>query len=279
MKKFCVVILILLTTGQLLYAQINRVTLLTKNSTQYNKTEWDIRLVENWVNPYLQEDVALDMLITSPSGKKLSLPCYFESGESGQESVWKARFATQEKGKYKYRLKLSKAGKTVTTSKTNDFYSEVSNKNGFLHSKSNWILQFDNGKPFRGIGENICWESRANDDSKYFKKLHENPKYNYNYLLSTLAANGGNFYRTWISTWNLPLDWKSGFNNSRYTPSNAYYNPSAIAKIDSMINLAESLNIYVMLTLGPGAYSLEDGGFSSTTADSQIRYFRQITGN
>jgi hypothetical protein len=52
-----------------------------------------------------------------------------------------------------------------------------SGKDGFLHPKSNWAFAFDSGKPFRGIGENIGWESRKSDDSKFFKNLQEKPKY------------------------------------------------------------------------------------------------------
>ena len=267
MKKLFVIFFVFVSFVQLLSAQINRVTLLTVKPVQYEKAEWDIRLIEKWENPYLQEDVALDMLITSPSGKVLTLPCYFESGESGKESVWNARFAPQETGKYKYTLQLNKSGAKVNTSKSFSFKSEASTKNGFLHPKSNWVLQFDNGKPFRGIGENICWESRANDDSKFFKELHQMNKYSYSYLLPSLATNGGNFFRTWICSWNLPLDWKDRFNNRRYTPSDKYFNPSAIVKMDSMINLSDSLNVYIMLTLGTGAYSTRDGGFSPSAAD------------
>jgi Endo-beta-mannanase len=267
MKKFYLLVLLLILVGQVLQAQITKVTLLTGKPAQYKKTEWDIRLTGTWQNPYLQEDVSLDMLLVSPSGKKLTLPCYFESGESGKESLWKARFTPQETGKYKYSFRFSKSGKPVNSSKTTSFSAVTSAENGFLHPKSNWILQFDNGKPFRGVGENICWESRANDDSKFFKKLHENPRFNYNYMLSELAKNGGNFYRTWISSFNLPLDWKRGFNSNRYTPSDNYFNPSAIAKIDSMINLTDSLKVYIMFTLGPGAYGLREGGFSASAAD------------
>lgn len=47
-------------------------------------------------------------------------------------------------------------------------------------------------------------------------------------MLPSLASHGGNFFRTWICSWNLPIDWKSGFNSSRYTSSDKYYNPSAL---------------------------------------------------
>lgn len=267
MKKICLAILLLLAINPLLHAQIKQVTLLTNKPSLYKKAEWNIKLIGTWDNPYLQEDVTLDMLLTSPSGKNLTLPCYFESGESGSESVWKARFAPQETGRYHYVFRFNKAGKTVSESKAVTFIAAQSTANGFLHGKNDWEFQFDNGKPFRGIGENIGWESRANDDSKFFKKLHENPKYNYEYMLRSLAAHGGNYFRTWISSFNLPIDWKKGFNSTRYTPSDEYFNPSAIKKMDRMVTLSDSLGVYVMLTLGQGASSIRDGGFSPNSAD------------
>ncbi|MES2278120.1 MAG: DUF5060 domain-containing protein [Bacteroidota bacterium] len=266
MKKFFPAALLLVFAGNLLFAQISKITLLNPKPGEYGKAEWDIRLIANWENPYLQEDITLDMLLTTPSGKKLVLPCYYELGESGQESLWKARFAPQEIGRYTYIFKLRK-GNTEVGERSGTFTSYPSKKNGFLHAKSNWAFEFDNGKPFRGIGENIGWESRKNDDSKFFKALHELPKYNYEYMLPSLARHGGNFYRTWISAFNLPLDWHRNFNSTRYEPSDAYFNPSAIKKIDRMFTLADSLGVYVMLTLGQGNYSTRDGGFSPNAAD------------
>jgi hypothetical protein len=251
-----------------LFAQsINSVKQVTLKPMLYAKTEFDITLTADWQNPYLQEDVALNMVLHTPSGKKLVLPCYYESGESGAASLWKARFAPQEKGKYTYTFEFSKAGSVVAHSKDGAFISFPSGKNGFLHPKNNWEFQFDNGKPFRGIGENIGWESRKSDDSKFFRELQQKPKYDYEYMLLSLSAHGGNFFRTWVCNFNLPLDWHRNFNSNRYEPSDAYYNPSAIKKMDRMFTLCDSLGLYVMLTLGPGNYSPRDGGFSPTAAD------------
>ncbi len=266
MKKYCLAILIIIVNHLNLSAQISQVRQITKTPRQYEKSEWDITLTQSWENPYLQEDVALDMVITTPSGKKLSLPCFYVKGVSGTLSDWKARFTPQENGNYKYSFILTKDGKSVST-KPGAFVAQRGLKNGFLHPKDNWTLTFDNGKPFRGLGENLAWESRANDDSKFFKALHENPKYNYEYMLPSLAAHGGNFFRTWVCTWNLPIDWKRGFNSKRYTNSTEFYNPSAIAKLDRMLVLSDSLNLYVMLTLGMGASNVRDGGFATSNAD------------
>jgi len=249
------------------FAQIKRTEQLTGHSRRYEKTEWNIYLTAAWQNPYFQEQVALDMLLIAPSGKTIKMPCYYESGKSGSESLWKARFAPQEQGKYQYYFQLTQDNKAVSVSKKKSFVVKPSGKDGFLHTDNNWVLRFDDNKPFRGIGEDIAWESRAHDDSKYFKQLNEDPKYNYEYMLHSLSKHGGNFFRTWICSWNLPIDWKKGFNSNRYSPSDNYYNPSALRKTDSLVDLCDSLNIYMMLTLGPGAYGTREGGVAASAAD------------
>lgn len=281
MKKF-LLLMVYCFFAYTVSAQIQNVFLSNNKIVEYQKAEWNIRLTADWVNPYLQEDISLDMLLTSSSGKKIVLPCYYESGESGKESLWKARFAPQERGIYTYVFQLCKAGRVAYVSKLASFVSNISQKQGFLHVKNNWVLQFDDGKFFRGIGEDICWESRANDDSKFFKELHQNPKYNYDYMLSSLAKHGGNFYRTWICPWNLPIDWKSGFNSNRYSNSDNYYNPSAVEKLDSLVTLSDSLGLYMMLTLGQGAYEVSNGGFATSVADffvnpqSKVQYKNRL---
>lgn len=262
------IVIISLFCAHVLQAQIKTVTLRTEHPVRYERVDLDVELVARWNNPFLQEEVALDMVLKSPEGKELSLPCYYESGDSKGVSLWKARFAPQESGLYTYRFRLAKGGKAVSFSKSQTFHASPSDQSGFLHTNDPWTLRFDNGQPFRGVGENICWESRADDDSKYFKKLHEMASiYNYEVMLPDFAGYGGNFFRTWMCSWNLPIDFKKGFNNDRYAPSDAYYNPSAVERMDQLVELSEKLRLYMMLTLGPGAYLTRDGGTVSSAAD------------
>lgn len=237
------------------------------NLSQYEKSEWNLQISTSFENPYLQEELALNMILITPSGKELILPCYYESGQSGQVSNWKARFLPQEAGTYSYNFQLWKKYKLVHTTAKQSILSKKSQKKGILKAGDNWTFRFDNGEAFRGIGENICWESRANDDSKYFKALHEKPKYNYEEMLPALASYGGNYFRTWICSWNLPLDWKSGINSNRYTNSDAYYHPVAISKMDRLVELSDSLGLYIMLTLGPGTYDEKHGRYQTSTQD------------
>jgi hypothetical protein len=250
-------------------AQIKTAFLITDPVSQYEKAEWNILLTGEWKNPYFKEDIALDMEVRSPSGRIITIPCFYSSGESGLQSNWKARFSPGELGKYTCKFKLSKFEKTFNELTANSFTVKASGKKGILHANDNYTFIFDNNELFRGLGENLCWESRSNDDSKFFKTLHENPRFNYEFLLRKLAANGGNFTRIWISPWNFPLEWHTvSPNTNRYSNSNEFYNPSAIAKLDRLFELSDSLGIYIMLTLnGTGGfeesnYGIKGGGLA-----------------
>jgi len=241
--------LLLILTFHNSFAQITSFKLLDKKVLLYQKAKWDIELKARWSNPYLFDEVAVDMVIISDKGKKYTLPCYFISGTSNNTSGWKARFAPREVGLHKYYFVLSQNNQKTDSSKIATFTVQKSNNKGILHPSDNWTFQYDNGDRFRGIGENIGWESRDTDDSKYFKELHENVRFNYEYMVGKLVANGGNYFRTWMCPWNLPLEWKNPVNNRRYSSSDEHFNPSAIKKMDELINLCDSLNVHMMLAI------------------------------
>jgi len=211
--------------------------MLTTTVRQYEKAEWNIDINESYKNPFDSREVSLDMIITSPSGKPLVLPCYYDTVQAA-ETLWKARFAPQEAGKYSFFFRLA-AHNATSYSRTGIFISAPSDKPGFLHKNDLWTFKFDNGAVFRGIGENIGWESRSFEDSLW----------TYDYLLTKLAANKGNFFRTWLCSWNLPLEWKKVSSTRRYSNSNQYFNPGAVKRMDELVNICDSLGLYFMLTI------------------------------
>jgi hypothetical protein len=259
-------------------AQILKTECLNSKVNQYQKIEWKVELKSSWNNPYAASEIALDMHITSPSGKKLSLPCFYETGISGEKSIWKARFTPREAGVYSCQFELKEKGAVVSTQSKAEFTVNSSKSKGFLNPNDFWTLRYDNGELFRGIGENICWESRDNDDSKYFEKLHEDKRFNYDFMLKKLAANGGNFFRTWMIYWNLPVDWKTVSNNKRYENTILPYNESGMKRMDQLVQLCDSLGIHMMLALeshvgfmGDGwkmsSYNVVNGGSAKTPVE------------
>ncbi|MGZ4000486.1 MAG: DUF5060 domain-containing protein, partial [Mucilaginibacter sp.] len=164
-------------------AQITGYNLLSQAVKEYQKAEWNINISAAFTNPYDQHDISLDLVMTSPSGKPVVLPCYFESDDNNS-SLWKARFAPQEVGKYAYYFLLKSKGAEMKSAK-GSFKSMADDKKGFLHKNNLWTFKFDNGELFRGIGENVGWESRS----------FEKDKWTYDYLLPKLSNNGANFFR------------------------------------------------------------------------------------
>ena len=257
---------------------IESVTQCTAKPTQYGRVDFTIMMTAQWTNsPYRAEEVELDLKLISPLGHKVVVPAFYEAGAPGSLSTWRVRFCPIETGEYHGAFDLCNGGLADTV--TNIFIKVApSDRKGFLHVADNWTFKFDNGERFRGIGENIAWESRSRDDSRFFRNLNESPRYNYEYMVGTLAENGGNFFRTWMCPWNLPLEWKTVANTNRYECSSNYFNPSAEQRMDQLIDLAESCDAYIMLTLDNSGdfqggawhrnnYNIQNGGAAAVPAD------------
>lgn len=241
------------------------------SAVQYQRTDMSVTLVGNWENPYCQEEAKLDMQMITPSGNTLTVPAFYVCGASGEKSRWELRFTPQEAGCYSYCFNYSQPGlEYVSDLRILDV--EPGSGPGILHTNDNWTLRYDNGTLFRGIGENICWESRSNDDSKFFKALHEqHDRFNYPAMLPKFAQNGGNFIRVWMCSWNFPIDRKDHFNNFRYSATDQPINQSAVERLDETVQLCEQLGIRVMLCMGPGDVRTDDSFFAEDGPKARYR--------
>lgn len=155
----------------------------------------DIGLTKKFENPYDPEDIRVDAIIRSPDGDTITLPCFYEYGSS-EKSNWEARFTAIQVGTHSFHIRVvNKKG----TFNSEEFYVSVkeSDNDGFLrlNDKSFYSFVFDSGKRFRGVGLNIGWE------------LQSDWKYTYEDYFDALERNNANFFRTWMCTWNLPLEW------------------------------------------------------------------------
>lgn len=233
----------------------------------YGKAVFRLAVETAPAQPYCQEEASADLLLTAPSGRQLVLPAFWDGS-----SAWEARFTPQEEGRYTCRFVIRQAGEKPRESAVRQFRVTPSTAHGILHTDGLWVLRYDDGTPFRGVGENLCWESRAKDDSKFFSALHEREdRYSYSVMLPQFAAAGGNFTRMWMCSWNFPIDRKSHFNNRRYTPSDAFYNPSAVAHLDEVLDLADSLDIKVMLCMGQGDVEADEAFFTDSGAKARYK--------
>jgi len=236
------------------HAQITKVTMDTRNPALYERTDFTVHLQGIWENPFFQEEAALDMMLVSPSGKQIVLACFYESGASGSNSVWKARFAPRETGNYTCYFRYTEKGEVKSKSDNQTFAVHPSDSKGFLTAGKNfWTLSFDNGQPFRAVATSMCWESRESENTSYHKISMEefHKRYNYDMMFPKFAKNGGNFTRVWMST--FPFE-SANPRGHRYTaaPDGAFYNPSVLARMDHFFDLLKENDIYLMLCFDMG---------------------------
>ncbi len=254
--------------------------IVTQEILRFEKVEFDINIFTEFVNPFDSRDIQLDMMIESPSGEALVLPCYFDSKLSAG-SLWKARFSPAETGKYSYHFRLSKAGHVVENSVDKSFTSKDSSNEGFLRTNNYWTLKFDSGKLFRGIGENICWDPRGNDDGRF----------TYEYLLPKVSSCGANFMRVWMHQGSLPEEWTLPRETRNQTTA---ADTDSRNRFDEILELARENGIYVMLAMdvhgmymeesswGRQAFNAKNGGPAKTPAEfftleeSRIKYKNKL---
>jgi len=251
----------------------------TPDPVRFGRIDFSLSIRETFEDPYRFQELHAEAAVRFPSGKTAVFPAFYQDGPSGGESHWQVRLSSSETGVHQAEFRVVKGTQVSGPAQTLTFRVGPSAKKGFLRADSPWTLRFDSGEPFRGIGENICWESRSFDDSRFFKSLHEDPRFNYEHLLGLLSANGGTFFRTWMCPWNLPLEWKEvSPDTKRYRTSSDRFNPDAIRRMDELVMLMEEKDVYVMLALDAhgnfmggnwdrNPYNLKNGGPCRKPAD------------
>ncbi|WP_028863385.1 DUF5060 domain-containing protein [Psychromonas aquimarina] len=192
-------------------------------------------------NPFDSKEIKVDALITTPSGKKITMPMFYKGSENGK-TFWGFNFAPQEKGQYRYQVAASHEEQNLLT-KSFEFVSLNSQDKGFLSKDENqgsWV--FDNGERFRGVGMNIGWEARLS--------IGDNPEYTYEYWMRQMKKNKINLVRTWVNApWNIPLEWNKPV-YGRYSDYNGKgLHPEAIERFDYLIDNAEKNDVNLILVM------------------------------
>ncbi len=275
-----------------------------KQTGLYERFELTFGLDRSFENPFDTDLVRIDAHFLAPSGREWVVPAFFYQGYEfegpGRNSqdrlipvgvpVWKARFSPVEIGRHRCFLEISlDKGAEKFRSPVREFEAVVSGRRGFLrvNQRDRRHFAFDDGTSFYPIGHNI----RSLNDNRYagFRRAplaaSEGTLAMEDWLKS-MAANGENFFETWMAAWWLALEWKK---DSNYEPNNFYegigrYNLRNAWKLDWILEHSEALGIYIQLLIvnhgscstfcdqewNDNPYNRKNGGF----LDSPDDFFR-----
>jgi len=195
---------------------------------RFEKLEIEVRFRASYTSHFDTEEIDLWANLVAPDGRKLKAYGFFYGRKRGKDGknrpVWLIRFTPNRTGRWEYDVTV-KNSIGEDTSKT--FYFDCTGEadsNGFIRrsTRDSRFFEYETGKFFYPIGQNICW---AGDYEYYFKKMRE---------------SGENFVRIWICPWNFRLE-----------PSDSVgeYDLEAARKLDEVIDLARRYGLAVQLVL------------------------------
>lgn len=254
----------------------------------FDKLEIEADVQGTWQNPFNPDEVTLDAQIILPDGTSVMVPGFFIQDytpmrgntaelERQGEPHWLVRYAPIHTGKHKAILHLRNQDQELRSTPLDFVVLPARDPRGFLRvSRQNaHYLQFDDGTPFFGLGENIA---TTEADLSATIQLHEK-----------FAAVGGNFVRWWICWSGINLESGMGLGDDQGI--GRIRQPDAW-RLDRMIETAERLDIRIMAcietqqnlrrdkTWGCFTYNQANGGPAATPAEfftspEAKRFFRQ----
>jgi hypothetical protein len=196
----------------------------------YDKFEARLMIQAHFVNPFDPDDIDIMVTFTGPSGKKWSIPGFYQYTFG---TMWKVRFSPDELGIWKYQVKVrDKSGTGISEEKS--FKAIRSKSKGPVKIAGNKrYLEYKSGSPFYGVG--LWYNGRITKEN-----------------LDELKNKGCNF----ISNFITPLE-TLGSGVGRY-------DQDICMRIDEMFELCEEREILISLNLWFHSFLSETvwGGFN-----------------
>jgi len=210
-------------------------------------------------DPYDPDAIAVDARVTTPSGKRLAVPCfwlvpqerYFETHLSEDRSrtaewerfrpsargVWCLRFNPREPGVHPFEILVKRKGRE-RVAWTGAFTASPAREgpHGPLRvAPGGRYFEYATGGFFLPVGENLGWPEEAG--SRIYAEW-----------LRRLGEAGGNCGRLWLTHYmaGTTLEWTKKFENPSYAGAGRY-NQAAGARVDRILDAAEASGVHLML--------------------------------
>jgi hypothetical protein len=197
----------------------------------FEKFEVALQLKCEFVNPFDPDDIDIEAVFTSPSGRVRTIPgFYYLSGST----LWKIRFSPDEPGIWRYKVMVRDKNGTATREGLS-FVSFDSGRKGPLQvSENKRYLKYGDGSDFYGVG---LWYNDGYEG--YGSGRIEGEE------LDRLKSLGINF----ISTYITPLEtWGSGIGR---------YDQNICGRLDQLLEMCEEREMVLSLNLWFHSYLSE----------------------
>ncbi len=197
----------------------------------YEKLEISLDIKCEFVNPFDPDEISIDALFISPSGKKWNIPGFYNLSHG---TLWKIRFSPWETGKWSYSVTVR--DKNGTAGKGDQSFVAVrSVKKGPLQIAPNKrYLSYGDGSDFYGVG---LWYNDGYDG--YGSGRIEPAELDY------LKSIGVNF----ISTFITPLETRaSGIGR---------YDQNICGRLDQLLEMCEERDMLLSLNMWFHSYLSE----------------------
>ncbi len=214
---------------------------------RYGTIELQVALDGYAGNPYDPDEVALDLLVTAPSGQSLVVPGYYWEGFTRAlrdgaehltptgESGWRVRLCPVEEGTYA--LTLQATGKEGTCrAEGGTLEATASEAPGFVRRArgNDLYFAFDDGSPYFALGHNVCWPNQAGtfDYDDYFARMEE---------------AGENYSRLWLGPGGF-----TAFATQHQDPPHSdltRVDQRSAWRLDYVLELARRHGLYLMLCI------------------------------
>jgi hypothetical protein len=230
----------------------------------FSTVEVRVDVTATYANPFDPAQIAVDAAVTTPDGRRLSVPGFYYVPMALQTRAPAERLRLAGPADFRVRYTPTVAGvhRLALTARdaTGGIESEpmeltvtAGTAPGFVRVAKNAprYFAYDNGQPFVAVGENVCWS------------WNSTPLTNYEAWFKSLGAAGGNWARLFLSNGEKGQEWmpeptaKPGMGTylglGKYALDNAW-------RLDEVVRFASENGVRLMFCLGTfGEFT--SGGF------------------
>jgi len=250
--------------------KLSQPAMVTPGPATQRKIEWIFQTRDRYQNVFDPDEVRIDATVTTPKGELLVIPCFFQVPVHYEDLEWVAdpahqswmlRLTTAESGTHSLSFTVVDSAGTWVSDPL-DFEVQPGDRKGKVERDTSnpQYYRHATGEPFYPLGINAGWNNIED----------------YTTILENLAEGGANVFRYWQTpfSWQA-LEWSEDYYYNY--EGLGRYNQEAAARSDSLLELCDSLDLFMQLCIfqhGPfsenvnemwdsNPYNIANGGYVS----------------